>query len=158
MRGLKSFVRNEAGQGLAEFALVALVFFTLVFGIIDFCMFVYTNSFVTNAAQQGARYAMVRGADWASSCASVTSYDCQATAGDVQTYVLSLQHPGINLVASNITTSWPGTTAAGVACATANAQGCEVSVQVSYTFTLNIPGVPAASKVLTSTAVETIQN
>jgi hypothetical protein len=120
----------------------------------------YAGNFAAFAAEQGTRYAMVRGSDWTSGCASTSSYACKATQGNVQNYVLSLPHPGISLTASNVNVTWPGTTAAGVspACtADAYAQGCEVKVIVSYTFKLNIPYF-SASIPLSSTSMETIQD
>jgi Flp pilus assembly protein TadG len=160
MRSLKSIVCDEGGEALIEFAIAAGIFFTLIFGIIGFCLVVYTGSFVAYAAQHGSRYAMVRGSDWTNACASASSRGCQASAGNVQDYVLSLPHPGINLKSSDISVSWPGTSAAGAGCTAAHryAQGCQVNVTVSYTFSLRIPGVPAASIPLSSTSIETIQN
>ena len=160
MRKLKCLVRDEEASELVEFVLAVGIFLTLIFGIIEFCLAIYAGSFVASAAQQGARYAMVRGSDWTGSCASVSSYGCNATAANVQNYILSLQHPGLNVKASNITVTWPGTTAAGASagCATVpDGQGCQVKVNVSYTFNLGIPhfavGIP-----FSSTSIETIQN
>jgi Flp pilus assembly protein TadG len=161
MRRLKSLFWAEEASELVEFALAAGVFFALIFGVIEFCLVIYAASFVAFAAEQGTRYAMVRGSDWTSSCASASSYGCQATATNVQNYVLSLPHPGINLTSSDITPTWLGTTAAGAsaACTTDHyAQGCQVKVVVSYSFGLHIPFVPATSIPLTSTSIETIQD
>lgn len=157
MRSLKSLVSDEAGNELVEFALAASLFFTMLFGIIAFCMLMFASSFLAFAAQQGTRYAMVRGSDWTSACASATSYGCQASTANVQNYILSLNHPGINLKASDITVTWLTTTASGSVC-TQYSQGCQVKVKVSYTFGLNIPFIPATSIPLSSTSIETIQD
>ena len=157
MRRLKSLVCDESGKELVEFALAASLFFTMLVGIIEFCLLMYTGNCVAFAAQQGTRYAMVRGSDWKGACQSASSYGCQPTAANVQDYVLGLQHPGINLKASNITVTWPTTTASGAAC-TQYSQGCQVKVTVSYTFGLSIPFVPATSIPLSSTSIETIQD
>jgi Flp pilus assembly protein TadG len=161
MRSLRSIVCDEDGVSLVEFAIAAGVFFTLIFGIIELCWAIYTGCFVAYAAQHGSRYAQVRGSDWTNACASASSRACQASEGNVQDYVLSLPHPGINLKSSDISVSWPGTTAGASASCTAahsHAQNCQVRVRVSYTFSLKIPGVPAASIPLSSTSIETIQN
>jgi Flp pilus assembly protein TadG len=161
MRRLKSLVCDEDGQELVEFAFAATALFTLIFGIIGFCLVMYTSSFVTYAAQQGTRYWMVRGSDWNAACATATSYGCQASTDNVKNYVLSLQHPGISLAASNITPTALGTKADGTTAGcttTPYAQGCQVQVVVNYTFSLGIPFVPAASIPLSSTSVETIQD
>jgi Flp pilus assembly protein TadG len=159
MRRLKRLIYDEDAAELMEFALSASILFMLIFGIIEFCMLMYTGSFVAYAAQQGARYAMVRGSDWASPCSTTLTYGCKAASSDVQNYVLSLPHPGINLPASNITSTPLNKTAAGVSCAASPyAQGCEIQVKVTYTFGMNIPWIPAASIPLSSTSIETIQD
>jgi Flp pilus assembly protein TadG len=161
MRRLKSLVRDEIASELLEFALASSIFFTMIFGIIEFCLVTYAAGFVAFAAQQGTRYAMVRGSDWTTSCASVTSYACKVTTpANVQNYILSLPHPSINLTASNINVTWPGTTAAGASTGCASdpyGQGCQVKVIVSYTFILHIPFF-STSIPLSSTSIETIQN
>ena len=156
MRRSRKLIGDEEGSELVDFALAAGTFFMLAFGVIDFCMLIYAGSFVAFATQQGTRYAMVRGSDWTSSCASVSSYGCMATAADVQNYELSLAHPGLNLEASNITVTWLTTTAAGSAC-TKYSQGCQVEVTVSYPFQLNIPFF-STSIPLSSTSIATIQD
>jgi Flp pilus assembly protein TadG len=157
MRRLKRLAGDEDGAELVEFSISASILFMLIFGIIEFCLLIYSGSVVAYAAQQGARYAMVRGSDWASPCSTTLTYGCKAALGDVQNYVLSLPHPGVNLTTSNITPTWLLTNAAGVAC-TQYTQGCQVKVTVSYTFGLKIPFIPAASIPLTSTSIETIQD
>jgi Flp pilus assembly protein TadG len=157
MRRLKSLVRDEDASGIVEFSLAATMFLTLIFAIVEFSMVMYTSSFVAYAAQEGTRYAMVRGKDWNSSCASATSYSCKASAADVQNYILNtLPHPGINLVAADITPTWLTTTATGAACV-AYSQGCQVRVQVSYTFNMNLPFY-SPSFPFSTTSIETIQD
>jgi len=155
MRSVKSLVGDEDGTELAEFALTAGVFFLVFFGIIEFCMVIFTGGFVAYAAQQGTRYAMVRGSDWTNSCASTSSLACYATPGNVQNYILGLPHPGINLQASNITVTPINKTVSGGQC-TANGKGCQIKVQVSYAFGMNIPFFPNSIP-LSSTSIETIQ-
>ena len=149
-------LRNEDGAELVEFALVSVIFFTLIFAIVEFALVLHAGNAVAMAAQQGARYAMVRGSDWTAVCSSPSSYGCQATAATVQSYVLAQPHGPINLQASNIEVTWLTTTAAGVSC-TQYAQGCQVQVKVSYAFPLRLPLVSATIP-LSSTVIETIQN
>lgn len=52
---------RSRGQALAEFALVAPIFFLILFGIIDFGRYVYYVQVLSNAAREGARYAIVHG-------------------------------------------------------------------------------------------------
>jgi hypothetical protein len=56
-------VKCDEGQALVEFALVALVFLTLVFGIIDFARLFESWVTVQHAARQGARYAVTGRSD-----------------------------------------------------------------------------------------------
>ena len=52
---------RTAGQAMVEFALVAPIFFLLLFSIIDFGRAVYYIQALNNAAREGARYAIVHG-------------------------------------------------------------------------------------------------
>lgn len=49
--------KNERGTTMAEFALIAAVFFMIIFGIIEFGRLLYTHNALTDAARRGARYA-----------------------------------------------------------------------------------------------------
>lgn len=49
--------KNERGTTIAEFAIVALLFFTIIIGIIEFGRLLYTHNALTDATRQGARYA-----------------------------------------------------------------------------------------------------
>jgi Flp pilus assembly protein TadG len=42
---------------MAEFALISVVFFMIIFGIIEFGRLMYTHNALTDAARRGARYA-----------------------------------------------------------------------------------------------------
>jgi Flp pilus assembly protein TadG len=53
--------RRSVGQAMVEFALVAPLFFFLLFAIIDFGRYVYYVQILNNAAREGARYAIVHG-------------------------------------------------------------------------------------------------
>lgn len=56
---MKSFNqrRNERGTTVAEFAVVALLFFMIIFGIIEFGRLLYTHNALTDATRRGARFA-----------------------------------------------------------------------------------------------------
>ncbi len=53
----ESFNRNEAGSAIAEFAIVASLFFMAIIGIIEFGRLMYTHNALNDAARRGARYA-----------------------------------------------------------------------------------------------------
>jgi Flp pilus assembly protein TadG len=146
MQTLFRLAREERGVELVEFAIVAWVLMIVLFGLIRFGVALYSYHFTTYAAQEGSRFAMVRGASWseheAVGCGTSSTnftmvYDCTALASDIQNYVQSLVTGGINVNDLSANTTWPGNTPSGTAgsCATTpNDQGCLVKVTVNYTF------------------------
>ena len=59
----KDFRRSERGTTVAEFAIVAGLFFMIIFGIIEFGRLLYTHNALTDAARRGARYAALHHED-----------------------------------------------------------------------------------------------
>jgi Flp pilus assembly protein TadG len=51
---------NERGAALVEFAIVATVFLTALFGILEFSRLFWTHNALRDAARRGVRYAVVR--------------------------------------------------------------------------------------------------
>ncbi len=137
---------GEEGSSLAEFALVAVVFFTLLFGLLDFGYALYVYHFVSYAARDATRYAIVRGA----ACTTFNTA-CPAAASDVQNYLESTAlPPGINPSNMTVTTTWPGGNP-GCSGAT-NSPGCVVKVNVKYNFSSFIPFVPQVNSLMSSTS------
>lgn len=171
-------VRSEQGDALVEFALVAMIFFTMLFGIVDFGRALYAYHFVSNAARTAARWAAVNGKSCTSdssctapvSCSGGTCTPCSsgcavAGATDVQNYVKMLAQ------SANIDSSSTG--CGGSACLSTTATwrapqwtdksqtpcaapltspGCEVEVQVSYNFNFLAPFVHNSTVTLSSTS------
>jgi Flp pilus assembly protein TadG len=110
------------GSSLVETALVTIPFFTLILGIIACGYLVFTYDSVAFAAQQGARWASVRG----------STSGVAATAASVQAYVNG-QAPGLVSASLNVKTVWSPD----------NKPGSTVTVQVTYTAvplsTLSLP-------------------
>ncbi len=127
--------RDECGAQLVEFALASAVFFMTTFGVLGLGVAVWQYNMVANLAQEGARWAAVRG----------SSTPAQATNGTVSTYVLS-RAPGMTAVDLNVTTTWPE------GGSPANAAGKQVQVVVTKTFTPIVPFSPLGTLTLTSTA------
>lgn len=119
--------RNERGSQLTEFAFVAILLFMLVFGIMEFGRAIWMYDTVAHAAREGARYAIVRGAESGQT----------ATAGDVQTYV---QTRATGMTAVTVTTTWEPD----------NNPGSVVQVRVDTLFQPVVPFLPATT--LTSTS------
>lgn len=111
------------GQTYAEFLMVVLPMLLLLFGIISFAMTVYTYNFLSNAARDAVRYAIVHGSKSAS----------PATADDIQNFVRN-EAKGLQASGISVSTCWnpqappnqcPGPSGN-------NLPGKVVSVQVSY--------------------------
>ena len=158
---LCTVMRQDCGSALVEFTASAILLFTLVFGILECSRAVYVYHFLGNAAQEAARYAMVRGASWNASCASVTSSSCVASSSNVTSFVQSITSAGITKSSIGVSTTWPGTNAAGASCLASSSTpaytaGCVVAVTVTYSFSFVSPLLPKKALALTSTAEETI--
>ena len=63
---LRASRRNERGAALVEFAIVATIFLTVLFGVLEFGRLFWTHNALKDAARRGARYAIVRRNDAAS--------------------------------------------------------------------------------------------
>jgi Flp pilus assembly protein TadG len=153
MQKLLRLAREEHGSSLVEFAMTALLLVVLLSGVLQWMLAMYAYHFTTFAAQQGARFASVRGYTWSKSettnCSTsappsfTMPYECTVSASDIQNYVQSLAPGGINITNLTINTTssyvWPGETPDNTTtgCTTnANSQGCMVKVTVTYTFSL----------------------
>lgn len=126
---------GEEGSSLVEIAIAATVLFLMIFGIIQASLIDYVYVYLSDAAREATRYAIVRG----SSCSSFPAA-CPASANDVQNYVRSLNFPVMNASSINVATTWPTT---GSSCTPSsnpcNNPGNLVQVTVSYNYPLSIP-------------------
>ncbi|HEX9990017.1 MAG TPA: TadE/TadG family type IV pilus assembly protein [Chloroflexia bacterium] len=59
----KKIPRSRRGQGLYEFSLVSLLLFMILFGIIEMGRFLLAYNVVSNSAQEGVRYGIIRPRD-----------------------------------------------------------------------------------------------
>ena len=60
MTSLRARRRRTSGQALAEFALIVPLLVLVIFGIIDFGRYVYTQNALNQASREGARSGSVR--------------------------------------------------------------------------------------------------
>src|ERR1700734_1850853 len=67
---------EERGTALVEFAMTAWLLILLLFGVFQVMFAIYTYHFTTYAAQQGTRFAMVRGYTWSKN----TTTNCSTSA------------------------------------------------------------------------------
>jgi Flp pilus assembly protein TadG len=142
---------KDQGSALVEYALVLLVLMTFLCGIMEFSRFLYTYHFVSEVAREGTRYAVVRGSTYSGTlCGSTSTFACDATAANVQTYVQGLTPPGITSGSVAVSTTWPGTAPTGATgtCTTTsgnNSPGCLVQVVVTYPYRFMFPFLPKGS-------------
>lgn len=125
--------RDDRGATIVEFALASILFFMVIFGIVNFGLAIWQYNLVSNVAQEGARWASVR------SSASGTAGG-PATAGNVQSYVEG-RWVGIYPL-TQVTTTWPG----------GNTPGQPVTVSVQTIFSPFTGLVPQANLTLSSSA------
>jgi Flp pilus assembly protein TadG len=146
----------DEGSSIVEMGMVSPLLLAMLFGIIELSLALYTYNYVSDAAREGSRYAIVRG----SSCSVLTN--CGVTAAQIQTYVQNLGYPGLKAANTTVTTTWFSPSATPVtwtACgSTCNAPGDAVQVKVTYSFHLGIPFIPASTINLHSTSQMVIAN
>ena len=71
--------RNRRGAAVVEFAVVAPLFFLLVFGMIEFGRMVMVQQVITNASREGARVAVLDGATTGEVATAVENYVASAS-------------------------------------------------------------------------------
>ncbi|MGI9579237.1 MAG: TadE/TadG family type IV pilus assembly protein [Microthrixaceae bacterium] len=142
--GLRSPARERsAGQALVEFALVAPMLFLVVLGIIEAGRFIFHSEILNNAAREGARYAIVHGAD--ATCPSGPApfggvNACDPNGDNVKTAVheatLELAGLGEMIVHEPVWTSraTPANPSPGDSSTGTNARGEYVTVFLDFTY------------------------
>jgi Flp pilus assembly protein TadG len=143
------WVRDEQGSAILEFAMVAILLLTVVFGVIEIGLALYAYNVVSEAAREGTRFAIVRG----SACTSFASA-CPASKSDIQDYVQYLGYPGIDPSRMTVNTTW-SVTNAGTTCSpspSCNNPGNQVQVQVTYKLPLVLPFLSSQTLSVSNTA------
>jgi Flp pilus assembly protein TadG len=139
---------KDQGSTMVETALIMIVLSMILFGLIEMCLALYTYHFVSDAAREASRYAMVHG-----SACQVKGVSCTVTKPQIQTYVRNLGFPGIQPTSTVTTTyaAYPagGTCAPSAAC---NNPGNLVTVTVRYNFPVSIPFVRSSVLAMSSTS------
>lgn len=177
-RALRRKLKREAGSTLVEFAFVFMLLMAMLLGIVDFGRGLYAYHFISGAARQAARWAMVNGNSCTNdasctapitcssgSCTPCTSYgSCKvASKADVQNYVVMLaQGASIDSGSTDCggsaclvtTPTWNPAGAGGptICSTTTNAPGCTVEVQVQYNFNFLAPFVHSSVVTMSSTS------
>lgn len=168
---LKRFrwARDERGSTVVEFAMTAPLLIFLLFAVFQGMVAMYIFHYTGYAAQQGARFAMVRGNTWSTNVTTNCStsappnftmtYGCTASSTDIQNYVQSLGAINASSLTINTTSSyvWPGKNPDGTTtgCTQTNSKGCLVQVTANYTFNL-LPYIPATALKMSATSEKVI--
>ena len=141
----------------------SLILLAFLFGVFEAGFMVYSYHFISEAAREGARYAIVRGSTVGSACTAPGPPTCIAQGGndtgDIATYVKNLGFPGINPGNMTVNSAWSAYTS-GNSCPTTgpcNSPGNQVTITVQYSFPLTVPFIPPNTYTMSSTAAMIIQ-
>ena len=126
MRRFRVAKRGEGGQALTEFALISLIFFMLVFGMIDIGRAVWHYNALAEATREGTRYAIVHGGDSSDPSGPGSAYYTPPHS-DTQVSQVVENHAGsLNTSQLTVETTWIDGT---------NEKGNRVTVSSQYTYT-----------------------
>jgi hypothetical protein len=89
----RSYRRNRRAAAAVEFAVVAPVFFLLIFGMIEYGRMVMVQQVITNASREGARLAVLDGATYDEIEAQVEEYLTSASIDTTNAVVEVLPDP-----------------------------------------------------------------
>lgn len=147
---------RSVGQALVEFALVAPVFFILLFAIIEGGRFMIFYEVLNNATREGARYAIVNGANTlgcSTGPAAPNSVPCD-TAGDNVTARVRSSAFGVLGTGVDVFPEWlkPDGTPGD------NGRGMTVTVRAEYAYHSLVPLVPLPAFVITAESTLVINN
>jgi len=146
-------LKGDCGSALVEYAIVFLLFMTMIMGTIDFGRALYTYHYLSNVTRDAARWAAVNGSTCGgdSSCNGAGYMNSgPAKQADVNTFIKNQTPPGIDTSRLTTTVTWPVSTDSPATCAAQqNSPGCTVQVQLSYAFNFVSPLV---SRVIPATA------
>ena len=139
---IKTLVKDQDGQAMTEFAIVLPVLLLILFGIIQFGIVFNNYIDVTSSARQGARTGAVS-----------RSAGCSGEQTDI---TQAAQNAGTSLDTSNMTV-----TSNISALCTANGgnvpQGGQLTVTVSYPYSISLLGLVVSSGSLSSSSTMRIE-
>jgi Flp pilus assembly protein TadG len=117
--------RSSRGATLVEFALVAPMFFLVLFSIVEAARFVFYYEMLNNATRDGARYAIVHGEN---------SFDPTGPPNDPSgaDVIARVKQSALGILGSGVSVTPTWTPAK-------NERGTTVTVHASYTYSTIIP-------------------
>ena len=141
--------RRSRGQAMVEFALVAPMFFLVLFGIIEAGRFVFYYETLNNAAREGARYAIVNGANTLgcpTGPPAPGSTPCDAAGNDVTARVKKAAFGVLNPI--TVVPQWSPD----------NGRGSTVNVSATFTYRALVPLVPLPPIIINAESSLVINN
>lgn len=120
--------KNDSGQGLVEFALVASLFIFFLFAIVDFGYLFYAEVTLQDAVRTAARYAIT------GNCQSGNCYDNQNQNNRLDTIIQTVQTYSFNLTPVAVTVHCSGTCGTTYGNGTNNAGGPGDTIQISASY------------------------
>ncbi|HXD30456.1 MAG TPA: TadE/TadG family type IV pilus assembly protein [Pyrinomonadaceae bacterium] len=120
--------KNERGASLLELSIVASIFFTSLFGVLEFGRLLWTHNTLRDAARRGARYAVVRKND----AAGIAAVKNMVVYGDPNANPATATPVASGLTTSNVQVDY------------ANFNGIQLSARASvsiinYQFKFSVP-------------------
>jgi Flp pilus assembly protein TadG len=153
LRALARKAGDQEGNSLVEFAMASGILLAAVISIMGFSLVAYSYLYVSDAARQATRYAMVRGNTQTGDCTAPGPATCIAQTADIQSYVQNGALPGINGNNLSVTTTW--LTSSGGSCGTADtckSPGNYVKSTASYSYPLSLGYLPKQTFSISSTS------
>jgi Flp pilus assembly protein TadG len=153
----RRIVDQDEGSAAIEMAVGIPALLLVIVGMMKICLAVYSYHYTSEAAREGARYAIVRGYGASTAHTACVNYEsaCVASADNISSYVKALGYPALVPGNMTVTTVWAGFPT-GVACtpptSPCNGMGALVTVTAQYSFPLSIPFLPTRTLKMTSTA------
>jgi len=144
---------RQRGQALVESALVMLVFFPVLIGILDFGQFLYFHQSLTERARAGARYGAVHTLGDGTEAVNVAIYNDPAGAGGGATALLPC-------IVTSCTANDGSTVQATVTATVSNAgtDDSRVTVTISnYPFNFLTPFMSKSTWLRTTSATQTYE-
>ena len=147
---------SERGQAMVEFALVAPIFFLLLFAIIEGGRFIFYYETLNNATREGARYAIVHGSN--SKCPAgpsgpmppgIPAPACHDLPG--AKVIQRVKDSGFGVLGTGITVTptWG---------ATGNGRNSPVKVAATYTYRTLVPLLPLPAITISAESTLVINN
>ena len=133
--------RGERGQGLVETSLTLIMFFIMIFGAIDVGRAVWNYNTLAQATREGARYAIVHGANSSDPSGPGDDQDIKDVVGT--------NGGGLGAENLTVTTEWPDG---------GNNPGSHVTVSSQYAFSPIFGFLGAISVNISSSSTMRIQN